>query len=184
MVVRRCPEARTSSMAQGPRRGDPRRSISQAPVRIWLSVRINHAWVAQFGQSIAIVTRRSAVRARLQAPVRGRVIGSSPVLETGSCRFEPCPRSFLPGVAQRQSRPLLTVTMGVQIRPPGPSPLVRLCTTRRRTWEDHVYLHRSVSFATSGSRKSGQCRRRPLRQRQCCHIDGCHFHRPSPRSRR
>ena len=45
------------------------------------------------GQSIALVMRRSAVRARLQAPVRGRVIGSSPVLETGSCRFEPCPRS-------------------------------------------------------------------------------------------
>ncbi len=99
-------------------------------------LRINHAWVAQFGQSIALVTRRSAVRGRLQAPVRGRVIGSSPVLETGSCRFEPCPRSSLPGVAQRQSRPLLTVTMGVQIRP-------------ARTITARASLHNSSSYLIS-----------------------------------
>ena len=71
--------------------------------------------------------------------MRGRVIGSSPVqLKAGSCRFEPCPRSSLPGVAQRQSRPLLTVTMGVQIRP------ARTITARASLHNSSSYLGRPV----------------------------------------
>src|SRR6266496_3764841 len=71
----------------------------------------NHAWVAQLARASPSVTRRSAVRARLQAPVRGRVIGSSPVqLGKQVCAGSNPAHAAPPGVSQR-SRPLLTVTI-------------------------------------------------------------------------